>query len=132
MRKKVYVYYQPNQKDLKDQYGDCVVRAICKVTNKEWLEVFDGLFQYARNYQCMPNQPSAYENYLRDNGFEYHPLKCRPRMQTVMEFRREYKGIAICNTKVGYGSHFVAVDNGQGFDTWDSTEQKMYGYWALK
>lgn len=28
-------YYQPNKKDLKDEYGDCVIRALCKVTGKE-------------------------------------------------------------------------------------------------
>lgn len=38
--KKIYQYYQPNKKDIKDSYGDCVIRAICKVTGMEWLEVF--------------------------------------------------------------------------------------------
>ena len=35
---KRYKYYQPNKKDLKDQYGDCVIRALTKVMDKEWLE----------------------------------------------------------------------------------------------
>lgn len=31
MASRNYKYYQPNDKDLKDQYGDCVVRALTKV-----------------------------------------------------------------------------------------------------
>lgn len=128
--KKVYVYYQPNKKDLTDHVGDCVIRSICKVTGMEWLEVFDGLVKYARQSQCLPNQKGAYEPYLKELGFEYHPLKCRPRMMTVKEFRKDFRGTAICNVKSGFGTHFVAVDDGQVFDTWDSSEQKMYGYYA--
>ena len=32
-------YYQPNKKDLKDEYGDCVIRALCTDTSKEWLGI---------------------------------------------------------------------------------------------
>lgn len=28
MSKTTYVYYQPNDKDLKDNYGDCSIRAL--------------------------------------------------------------------------------------------------------
>lgn len=31
MASRNYKYYQPNDKDLKDQYGDCVVRALTKI-----------------------------------------------------------------------------------------------------
>lgn len=30
MASRNYKYYQPNEKDLKDNYGDCVVRALTK------------------------------------------------------------------------------------------------------
>lgn len=127
---KIYQYYQPNKKDIKDSYGDCVIRAICKVTSMEWLEVFDGLCEYARKAQCLPNQPSAYEPWLQDHGFEYHSLPCRPRMMTVRQFRKDFKGTAICNVKSGYSSHFSAVSGGQIFDTWDTSDCKIYGYWS--
>lgn len=130
MSKKVYVYYQPNKKDLKDEVGDCVIRAICKATGMEWLEVFDGLCRHARENQSLPNQKKSYEPYLEELGFTYHPLKCRPKMKTVMEFRRDYKGTAICNVRVGYNTHFATVSDGQLFDTWDSSEYKMYGYYS--
>lgn len=128
--RKIYVYYQPNKKDLKDQVGDCVIRAICKATGKTWLEVFDDLCEYARAYQSLPNQKTAYEPYLEELGFTYHKLKCRPKMKTVMEFRKDFKGTAICNVKAGFGGHFVTVQDGHVFDTWDSTDCKMYGYYS--
>lgn len=66
-----YKYYQPNKKDLKDKYDDCVVRALTKVLDKDWLEIFDDLVKYAREIQCMPNSKQCYEQYLKDNGFVY-------------------------------------------------------------
>lgn len=53
MASRNYKYYQPNKKDLKDKYGDCVIRALTKVTGKEWMQVFDELLPYARELQCM-------------------------------------------------------------------------------
>ena len=37
MSKRRYTYYQPNDKDLKDNYGDCAIRTICKAENLSWL-----------------------------------------------------------------------------------------------
>ena len=53
MASRNYKYYQPNDKDLKDQYGDCVVRALTKVMSKTWMQVFDDLISYAKKLQCM-------------------------------------------------------------------------------
>ena len=50
MASRNYKYYQPNEKDLKDEYGDCVVRALTKVTGKTWRQVWA---RYTRNG---PNQ----------------------------------------------------------------------------
>lgn len=56
MSNKIYRYYQPNDKDTKDNHSDCVIRALTKVLNKEWLATFDGLLPYARDMQCMPSE----------------------------------------------------------------------------
>ena len=53
MASRNYKYYQHNDKDLKDQYGDCVVRALTKVMSKTWMQVFDDLISYAKKLQCM-------------------------------------------------------------------------------
>ena len=50
MKNKNYKYYQPNDKDTKDKYGDCVIRALTKVLCKDWLTVFDELYHMPKNY----------------------------------------------------------------------------------
>lgn len=49
-----YVYYQPNEKDKKNRYGDCTIRALSKVLNCSWLEAFDKTIPICRENQ-VPN-----------------------------------------------------------------------------
>ena len=74
MHSRCFKYYQPNKKDLKDNYGDCVIRALTAVTGKSWLDVFDELIPYARLAQCNPNAKQAYQEYLKNNGFVRHGI----------------------------------------------------------
>lgn len=62
MLNKIYRYYQPNDKDTKDNHSDCAIRALTKVLNKEWLATFDGLLPYARDMQCMPSDEDVMRN----------------------------------------------------------------------
>lgn len=123
-----YKYYQPNKKDLKDRYGDCVVRALTKVMNKTWLEIFDELIPYAIEIQCMPNNKTCYERYLKDNSFEYHGIsnKKGSKRPTVESFTKEHKtGTFFLNV----ANHVVSVVDGIYYDTWDSGQCCLYGYY---
>lgn len=93
MASRNYKYYQPNDKDLKDQYGDCVVRALTKVMRKTWMQVFDDLISYAKKLQCMPNGKQCYESYLKENGFTYHGIsnKKGSKRPTVDRFAKDHK-----------------------------------------
>lgn len=125
---KRYKYYQPNKKDIKDRQGDCVVRALTKVMNKTWLEVFNELIPYAIEIQCMPNSKTCYESYLKDNGFEYHGISNRKgsKRPTVESFTKEHKtGIFFLNV----ANHVVSVVDGIYYDTWDSGQCCLYGYY---
>lgn len=125
---KRYKYYQPNKKDIKDRQGDCVVRALTKVMNKTWLEVFNELIPYAIEIQCMPNSKTCYESYLKDNGFEYHGISNRKgsKRPTVESFTKEHKtGIFFLNV----AKHVVSVVDGIYYDTWDSGQCCLYGYY---
>lgn len=124
-----YKYYQPNKKDLKDKYDDCVVRALTKVLNKDWIEVFDDLIKYAREMQCMPNSKQCYEQYLKDNGFVYVGIsnKKGSKRPTVAQFSKEHKkGKYLVNV----ANHVVAIIDGKYYDTWDSGKCCLYGYLA--
>lgn len=123
-----YRYYQPNKKDLKDDYGDCVIRSLTKALGKEWMQVFEELLPYARELQCMPNGKPCYEKYLIKNGFSYKGVsnKKGAKRPTVDSFAKEHKtGIYVLRV----AHHLVAVVDGFYYDTWDSGGKSMYGYW---
>lgn len=128
MASKNYKYYQPNEKDIKDQFGDCVIRALTKVMDKGWYEVFDELVPIARELQCMPNGKPAYEKYLQMKGFKYQGIsnKKGSKRPTVDRFTKD-------NPDGTYflrvANHVVASVDGLYYDTWNSGDCSLYGYW---
>ena len=128
MASRNYKYYQPNKKDLKDEYGDCVIRSFTKVTGKEWETVFDELVPIARELQCMPNSKASYTRYLTTNGFTYHGISNAKgtKRPTVDRFAKDHpKGKYV----LVVANHLVAVVDGIYYDTWDSGYKSLYGYW---
>ena len=122
-------YYQPNKKDLKDEYGDCVIRALCKVTGKEWLQVFDELTPYVREVQANPNAKQVYSKYLEDNGFKWVGITAKKgsKRPTVQSFAKDHKeGTYILSV----AHHIVTVEDGYFYDTWDSGDCSLYGYYV--
>ena len=126
-----WIYYQPNDSDTANQFEDCVIRAITKVTGKTWLEVFDGLYEIARNHKCMPNNAICYGEYLLKHGFRYEPYEYNPfRINTVnkiVEKLSKYEECGVLITK----DHAVAYEDGFYFDTWDSGDQEVIGCYYL-
>ena len=122
-------YYQPNKKDLKDDYGDCVIRALTKALDKEWLEVFDDIQPISREMQAPFNNRVCYEKYLEAKGFKYVGIsnKKGTKRPTVQSFALAHKeGTYILRV----AHHIVAVIDGYFYDTWDSGDNSLYGYWV--
>lgn len=122
-------YYQPNKKDLKDDYGDCVIRALTKALGKEWLEVFDELVPISREEQCPYNCKPCYERYILSKGFTYSGISNGKgsKRPTVKEFANSHKnGTYILRV----AHHLVTVVDGKYYDTWDSGSKSLYGYWV--
>ena len=129
MESKLYQYYQPNEKDIKDKYGDCVIRALTKVLNKTWLQVFDELVPISREIQAMPNMKTCYETYLTQQGFKYYGISNRKgsKRPTVESFTKDHKkGVYYLNV----ANHCVAVVDGKYYDTWNCGHKSLYGYWT--
>lgn len=129
-----FVYYQPNEKDVKDQFGDCTIRALSKALNITWLQAFDLTIPICRREQ-VPNifyAPAKIRNeFLKELGFEYHGIsnKKGSKRPTIDVFAKEHEtGTFIVNV----ANHEVAVVNGKYYDTWDSGNKRMYGYYERK
>ena len=124
-----YQYYQPNDKDIKDKYGDCVIRALTKALNKTWLEVFDLLVPIARQHQMLLNGQSTYTLLLEQQGFTYFGVSNRKgtKRPTVESFAKDHKkGTYFCNV----ANHCVTIKDGKYYDTWDCGRKCLYGYFT--
>ncbi len=131
MKNKQYVYYQPNKRDIKDEHGDCVIRALTKATNKDWFTIFDELIPYARELPALPNNKVAYEKYLLDNGFKYFGISNRKgsKRPTVLGFAESHEeGTYVLNI----ANHMVSVVDGRYYDTWNCGWKSLYGFWEKK
>ena len=124
-----YKYYQPNEKDIKDTYGDCVIRALTKAMQMEWLEVFDEMHPLSREMQVPFNCKPCYEKYLESKGFVYQGIsnKKGSKRPTVDRFAKDHpSGRYVLRV----ANHIVAVVDGIYYDTWDSGCKSLYGYWG--
>ncbi len=131
MKSKCFTYYQPNDKDIKDTFGDCVIRALTKAENLSWVDVFDELTPIARELQCVPNGKPCYEEFLKRRGYEYVGVsnKRGTKRPTVSSFTLAHRqGVFIARV----AHHIVAVVDGRFYDTWDSGQKSLYGYWVKK
>ena len=125
-----YVYFQPNEKDIKDKVGDCQIRALAKTLDKSWIEIFDLITPICREQQVMDIfscDLKKTKEALQMLGFEYTGISNREgsKRPTVDEFARKHPtGRYICHV----ARHVVAVVDGKYYDTWDSGWRNMYGY----
>lgn len=131
MASKRYVYYQPNSKDVKDEYGDCTIRALCKALGVTWLEAFDATIPILRENQVVNifGAPVEVRNkFLQALGFTYTGVSAKKgsTRPTVDSFAKEHPhGTFIL--KVAH--HVVACVDGKYYDTWDSGYKSLYGYY---
>lgn len=122
-------YYQPNKKDIKDEYGDCVIRALTKALGMEWLEVFDDIQPISRELQVPFNCKPCYERYLAEKGYIWKSDKVAKgkKKLTPQTFYKEHPtGTYILRQ----AHHLVTVVDGYFYDTWDSGDRSVYGYWV--
>ena len=128
-----FVYFQPNDKDIKDKVGDCQIRALAKVLNKTWLEGFDLITPICREQQVMDIfscDLKKTKEALQRIGLEYTGVsnKRGTKRPTVDSFAKTHK---VGRYIVSVAHHVVAVVDGKYYDTWDSGDCCLYGYYQL-
>lgn len=119
-------YYNPNPAG--KRVGDCTVRALTKATGQDWETVFVGLALNGYSLGDMPSANHVWGAYLRQHGFVRRiiPDEC-PDCYTVADFCRDHPhGVYV----LALSGHVVAVENGDAFDSWDSTSEVPIYYWT--
>ena len=120
-----FVYYNPNPNN--SHTGDCSVRAIAKVLNKDWEDVYIGLCAEGLMYRDMPTSAYVIGMYLKRHGYEqkFIPRIC-PDCTVVKKFAEDHPtGSFIVITD----GHMVAVVDGDYYDTWDSGNEVVLYYY---
>lgn len=121
-----YISYNPNPE--RKLVGDCVIRAIAKTTNRDWEDVYVGVCVQGMSMHDMPSSNSVWGRYLTERGFNVHAVNdiCPP-CNTVRDFcdaNPHLVGI------LGTGTHVVAIEHGDYFDTWDSGDEIPISFWT--
>lgn len=120
-----FVFYNPNPQ--KNLVGDCVIRAISKLTNKPWEDVYIDVCLQGFMMHDMPSSNNVWGTYLHSIGYSRHiiPDTC-PDCYTVADFANEHQEGTYL---LAIGTHVVVVQNGNYFDTWDSGQEMPIFYW---
>lgn len=108
--------------------GDCAVRAVAKALRTDWETAYAMIAMNGYLMGDMPSSNAVWGAVLRQQGFTRHaiPNTC-PDCYTVGEFSREHpKGVYV----VGTGNHVVTVDDGDIYDSWDSSKEIPVYYWT--
>ena len=120
-----YVFYNPNPS--RKLVGDCTVRAISCILDQPWTITYEDLCDCGLAMYDMPSANAVWGSYLRSRGYRRYaiPDTC-PDCYTVRDFCIEHpKGKYILAT----GSHVVAVEDGQYYDSWDSGNEVPVYFW---
>lgn len=116
----MYKFYNPNPKN--KFVGDCVIRAICKLEDKDWDDIYLKLCFYGFKQKNMPAINEVWRAFLWDNGYQRYSIDG----QTVKSFCEHYpKGKYLLAT----GEHVVAVVDGDYYDAWNSGDEVPLYYW---
>ena len=124
----MFVKYNPHPD--RKLIDDCVVRAICKLTGKDWERVFTELFVEGLYQHDWPRKNSVWGGYLLRHGYiqSLVPDTC-PNCFTVKDF-------CMANPYGTYllaiGDHVVTVVDGDYYDTFDSGDEVPVYYWRIK
>ena len=121
-----FIYYNENPDDLR--VGDCVVRAISKIENMSWYDVYIDICAQGMCLSDMPDSNRVWMAYLKNLGYKLtlFPSDC-PNCFTIEDFCERYpKGKFLVST----GSHLVAIEDSDFFDTWDSSKEIVIYYFV--
>lgn len=122
------MFIRTNPNPANNLVGDCVIRAISILTNKDWEYIYDELAEQGREMYDMPSSNAVWGEYLIEQGFKRSviPNTC-PICYSVRQFCKDKPyGKYLLAT----GSHVIAVINGDYYDTWDSGDEMPIYYFT--
>lgn len=123
-----FVNYNPNPNGV--LVGDCVIRAISKLTGQDWDSTYIDLLLQGFVMKDMPSSNAVWGAYLTNKKYKRGviPNTC-PDCYTVEDFANEHpKGAYL----LSIGTHVVTVVDGDYYDSWDSGKEIPVYYYHKK
>ena len=123
-----WVYYNPSPAGR--NVGDCSVRAVAKALGVDWETAYAMIASAGFLMNDVMSSNAVWGSVLRRNGFMRSsiPQTC-PDCYTAAEFARDHPhGIYV----LGFGNHVATVEDGQIYDSWDSSDEIPQYYWAME
>ncbi len=137
-----YLYFQPNP--LKNNIGDCVIRAYCAVFDRPWTQILEMLAKSCEYNETVLNSQFTYRSLTSEYELDpYSRLTSEGKGLTGKEFCKRldlmYRNGERFFAKVG-PTHVVGiiptVINGNKqyaiADSWDSSSRKIGDYWIFR
>lgn len=104
-----------------------MIRAISKTMNMDWEDVYLDIMVQGFSMHDMPSSNDVWGTYLSNHGFKRYviPDAC-PDCYTVAQFVTDNPTLTGI---LATGTHVIAVEGGNYFDTWDSGNEIPIYYW---
>lgn len=120
-----WIKYNPNPQNRNT--GDCSIRAYCKAEGIDWNDAYDMATKLGKEMSMICDDHKVVDKILTENfGYTYVKGEKGAKKKTVNEFAIEHPE----GTYIGWVSkHVVAIVNGYYYDSWDSGNRKMNGYY---
>lgn len=124
-----YQFYNPNP------FGkntiDCTIRALSKVLDAEWNDIYLDLMVSGYCLKDMPSSDDVWRSFIEDRGFKRHTLPdtC-PNCYTVADFAADNPEGTFLLYVIGEPGHVVAVKDGDWYDSWDSGNRTVVFFWS--
>lgn len=119
-----YVYFNPNPSG--KRVGDCVIRAISKLTNRDWQSTYLSIAMKGYELFDMPSSNNVWAEYLRQIGYKQFVIST-PAHYTIRDFCIDNP---VGEFMLATGTHVVTVINGDYYDAWDSGAELPIYFWA--
>jgi hypothetical protein len=120
-----YVYFNPNPSG--KRVGDCVIRAISKLTNKDWETTYIGIAITGYKLFDMPSSNAVWASYLSKLGYRRFVIPDNVGNYTVKDFCIDNP---VGKFLLATGGHVVTVIDGNYYDAWDSGNEIPIYFWT--
>ena len=126
-----YVYLNLNP--LHKHTGDCVVRALSFALNQSWDDTYWQLCRKGFDQAEMPSWNSTWWGLLKDKNYRRYVIEdsC-PDCYTVEDFCHDHpdgRYVLFIPHSSEQSGHVVAIEKGNLYDTWDSSQEIPLVYW---